>query len=587
MNVPPGGRKQRSAMKMNVKLRLAILFGRQPFAPIATALALAVLAVLATRVSACPFCSVESQTLTEETKGADVSVLATLVKDAPAAANPSDPNTGTATFRVAEVLHGQDLLKGAKQIGVVFFGDTSRDRVYLVNGIGKDKIDWTTPLPLSPAAVTYVKQLPTVPANGADRLVFFQDYLEHADPLLAQDAYDEFARAPYSELQDLKPRMKHDRVVKWVTDPEVSPSRRRLYLTMLGICGTKADVPMLEAMIASDFEAMKPALEGLTYTGLAMGGPIGLPIWIDSVQQDERRKKLGLDALVACYLILRGPDGLELVENRFLKNPKAEYTHIYSTIMALRFHGDQNTGVLPRERLLSAMRLLLKNPDFADQVILDLSRWEDWSVLDQLVQMFKTSDAKGYVRQPVVSYLTVASEQPGNIGTRAKAALAELEKLDPETVKTARSLMAFGALGRARGMATAASHANNASARSANTGNVAAALATDAKQGFAASAADDKTDPKTIPDPAAYQQQNPSTPTPAATPAKASTSIPAEAADASQKSANVSPTAADTPVSPASAAQPHYSPLVVAGVPLLAAGLLMGVYWLILRVGAI
>ena len=81
-----------------------------------------------------------------------------------------------------------------------------------------------------------------------------------------------------------------------------------------------------------------------------------MPVWIEEVQQDERRKKLGLDALVACYLILRGPDVMDVVENRFLKNPKAEYTHIYSTIMALRFHGDENTGVIPRERLLGAMR---------------------------------------------------------------------------------------------------------------------------------------------------------------------------------------------------------------------------------------
>src|SRR5215212_3184503 len=155
--------------------------------------------------------------------------------------------------------------------------------------------------------------------------------------------------------------------------------------------------------------------------------------------------------------------------------------------MALRFHGDENTGVLPKERLLSAMRLLLKNPDFADQVILDLSRWEDWSVLDRIVEMFKNSDAKGYVRQPVVSYLTVASEQPGDVGMRAKAAMAELEKLDPETVKTAKSLMAFGALGRARGMAT--------SANSGGTTTVAkpaiessTAVVNDPKQGFAASA---------------------------------------------------------------------------------------------------
>ena len=531
----------------------------------------AILIASAAGVWACPFCSVETQTLSEETRGADAVVLAKLVKEAPASANAADPNSGTATFQIVEVLHGQEALKGTKEIGVVFFGDSSREKMYLVNGIGKDKIDWTTPLPLSTAAVGYVKQLATVPQNGADRLTFFQEYLENADPLLAQDSYDEFARAPYTELKDLKPRMKHGRIVKWVQDPEVSPSRRRLYLTMLGISGSKADVPMLEAMIASDFETMKPALEQMSRTALVMGGPIGLPVWIDAVQQEERRKKLGLDALVACYLILRGPDGLELVENRFLKNPHAEYTHIYSTIMALRFHGDENTGVLPKERLLGSMRLLLNNPDFADQVILDLSRWEDWSVLDRIVEMFKNSDSKGYVRQPVVSYLTVASEQPGDVGTRAKAAMAELEKLDPETVKTARSLMAFGALGRARGMATAA-NSGVATAGAKPQAEKTSAVVNDAKQGFAASAIDDKVDAKQIPDPAGYGV--------AETVAKTDGTV-----GGADVKVNPPATEAASRGVGAPAVSAHLNPLLVAGAPL--AARLMGVYWLILRAGAV
>jgi hypothetical protein len=307
-----------------------------------------------------------------------------------------------------------------------------------------------------------------------------------------------------------------------------------------------------------------------------MGGPIGLPIWIDAVQQEERRKKLGLDALVACYLILRGPDGIDLIENRFLKNPHAEYTHIYSTIMALRFHGDQNTGVVPRERLLEAMRLLLDNPDFADQVILDLSRWEDWSVLDRLVEMFKNSDAKGYVRQPVVSYLTVASEQPGDVGKRAKAAMADLEKLDPETVKTARSLMAFGALGRARGAASAASAAAAAKPQASKDGKPAAALVTDLQQGFAASPSDDKADPKQIPDPAAYEQNEPQGT------AKTTATAPEQDTAAKTVSSVATPPVVNTQIVSA-----KMNPFLVAGVPLVAAGLLTGVYWLILRAGAV
>ena len=98
---------------------------------------------------------------------------------------------------------------------------------------------------------------------GIDRLAFFQEYLENEDPLLAQDAYDEFARAPYADVQALGPRMHHDKLVKWIADLEINPSRRRLYLTMLGVCGSKDDLPMLESMIVSDFDAMEPHLEQL------------------------------------------------------------------------------------------------------------------------------------------------------------------------------------------------------------------------------------------------------------------------------------------------------------------------------------
>lgn len=558
----------------------------------------AVLSFFATaNLHACPFCNVESKTLTEDTKSADAVVFAKLLKEAPPTADPADPNSGMATFQVVEVLKGKEALGEKKEIGVVFFGDTNRDKTYLITGTGKDKIDWTTPLPLSAAAIDYVKKLPTVAPAGSDRLVFFQDYLENADPLLAQDAYDEFARAPYAEVKQLKPKMKHDQIIKWVADPEVSPSRRRLYITMLGVCGSKDDLPLLESMIVSDFEAMKPALVGLVGTGLSMGGPSGMPLVIEAVQQNERRKKLGLDALVACYLILRGPDGLDVVENRFLKNPKAEYTHVYSTIMALRFHGDENTGVLPRERLLGAMRLLLDNADFADQVVLDLSRWEDWSVLDRLVGMFKNSDAKGYIRQPVVSYLTVASEQPGEVGTKAKAAIAELEKLDPETVKTARSLMAFGALGRARGVASAAgatatTTANNSGA-AAQQPTAATKPAADASQGFAASAADEKTDASQIPDPATFSANSDAakpTAVKSAGDANKAASGAADAKPASERKESVATeSASPKTLAPTTATgeTPKVHTMLMVGVPIAAAVLLMGIYWLILRAGAV
>ncbi len=534
--------------------------------------AVAVLVVAAANALACPFCSVETQTLSEESQAADAVVLAKLIEEAPPTQDaivgqPGDPDSGTATFEIVEVLRGQDLLAGAKEIKAVYFGEADRERVFRIVGLGADKPDWTTPLPLSPAAVDYVRKLPSVPPSGADRLAFFQEYLEHDDPLLAQDAYDEFARAPYADVQALGPRMHHDRLVNWISDMEISPSRRRLYLTMLGVCGSKDDLPLLESMIVSDYETIEPYWKQLVNCGVAMGGPVVVPGFVDLVEQSEKRKKLGLDALVACYLTLRGPEGLDLIDARFLKNPKAEYTYVYSTIMALRFHGDEDTGVVPRDRLLASMRLLLDNPDFADQVVLDLSRWEDWSVLERLVEMFNNADENGYIKQPVVTYLTVASEQPGTIGPQAAAALEELERLDPDTVKQARSLMAFGALGRAR------AGGNSAGAATAGGGKVAAADT----QAFAASAADEKADTADMPDPADFEER--------ADGLDASASVKERGAN-QQLTASRSAAPAAEAASPASP-QVEVRPALVVGVPLLAAALLMGLYWFILRAGAV
>jgi hypothetical protein len=553
--------------------------------------------VFGAAAAACPFCSIESQTLSEETQSSDAVVLARLVKEAPpvdeTSIDSSDPNSGTATFEIVEVLRGQELLTGVKEIRVVFFGESDRERMFLISGIGTERIDWTTPLPLSAEAVDYVRKLASVPAAGADRLAFFQQYLENEDPLLAQDSYDEFARAPYADVQALGPRMPHDRLVEWISNPQVTPSRRRLYLTMLGVCGSENDLPMLEALIGSDFQKMKPCLEQLVSVGTAMGGPSGLGMWVDLVDHDERRKKLGLDAMVACYLALRGPEGLDLIDERFLKNPKTEYTYFYSTIMALRFHGEEKSSPVPRERLLESMRLVLDNPEFAEQVIPDLARWEDWSVLDKLVSMYKSSDEHGYVRQPVVTYLTVASEQPGDVGPRATNALAELEELDPEGVKQARSLMAFGALARAR----AASADAAAAARPAETTTAAAATPVETTPADD-DAATESASASEFPDPSNFVKDDLALPENGVVQADQEQAIKTVAAETTSESANIAKVnnvAAATSGSPevassgtaSPAADVEFNRALVVGVPLAAAALLLGVYWLILRAGAL
>jgi len=360
-----------------------------------------------TPATACPFCSAVSQTFSEEIGSMDAVVIAELMKLPP----PAKPATGQANrevpkavFRVTQVVKGASYVKDQQVIETIYFGNGAKGKSFLLMSVDPPRLMWSTPLPLSDRARGYIPKLLALPKEGGDRLDFFQAYLEDADEMLARDAYDEFAKAPYQTVIALKERMNHDQLVSWIQNPDIPASRRRLYLTMLGVCGAQQDVPLLERMLKSD----------------------------------DRKVKAGLDAMIGCYLTLKGADGMPLIEELFLKNQDAEYADTYAAIMALRFHGSE-TDVIPRKRILEGLRYMLGRPQLADLVIPDLSRWKDWSVMGELVQLFKDADDKSsWVRVPVINYLRACPKQ------EAKDYINELEKIDPAAVKRANTFFPFG-----------------------------------------------------------------------------------------------------------------------------------------------
>jgi hypothetical protein len=355
------------------------------------------------QAAACPFCSASQMTLSEELKTNDAAVIIKLVHRPPEQSADAPIEASQCTFEVVEALKGEEHLArqpGAKkpyQIKILYFGDQALGTTFLAYGIDPANLAWGTPTVLGKPALDYVRKLPKLPDAGAERLTFFQNFFESEDPLLASDAYDEFAKAPYSDLVAIKEKMHREKLIKWIGDKNVSTSRRRLYLCMLSVCGTQEDIAFLEKMIRSE----------------------------------DRQTRTALDAMIGSYLTLKGPTGMPLVEDLFLKNAAAEYTDTYSAIMALRFIGTE-TSSIPRARLMEGLRHMLSRPKLADLVISDLTRWQDWSAMPRLVELFKTSDEQSsWVRVPVINYLR-ACPLP-----EAKTHLEELAKLDPEAVKRA------------------------------------------------------------------------------------------------------------------------------------------------------
>lgn len=560
-------------------------------------LVLTVLALVAGPLLACPYCTVEKATLTEEMDGSDVVVLAKLV-DAEGDAPPGgiiDPDTGKAKFRIEKVLLGEKLLGGAEQVEAVFFGEPIQGQTYLIRGIGAEELDWNIPVPLSDAAVKYVQEIRALPEKGPGRSQYFYDYLEHADPLLAQDSYDEFARTPYPDVVAIADKIDRDQLWQWIEDPQVSPSRRSLYFVMLGIVGDDQDVAKLERMMLADGRVLKATAEASAAMSLGLGGGITLPILPEMVAMQQRQKQLGFNAMVGCYLKLTGADGLDRLDEEFLQDPTEDPTKVYGLLLALRFLAEE-TDEVSMDRLKQSMRLVLEKPDFAEQAVRDLSRWQDWTVLDRLVTMFSEADPKTYVKEPIVAYLDQASQQDGEVGQRATEALEKIEKLEPETVKRARSLMSFGFLGFARAGSRPPDQApplNSPNEAESEAENTAEPLPTETVEQVAVSAdTEDTTEQPTDNEPA----ESDSAVDVATDEAPVTTLVAKAATDETDDTDNIDetlePAASEsettqpaTTVAEAEALEKEFDPALVMGIPLAAAALMIALVWLVLRSG--
>lgn len=388
-----------------------------PFQRLLTLSLVLVVGVVPGLARACPFCSAVSLTFSQEIDQSAAAVVARLVTPPPASAlGPlADGPLPKGIFEVDQVLKGADLVEQravgqATQIEAILLEDKPVGSLFLILGIEPPELIWSSPIAINERVVDYLLELPALPEGGPDRLAFFQEHLEDADAILARDAYDEFAVAPYDDVLGLKDRMDAAKLLQWIRDPDVQANRRRLYATMLGVCGTEEDAAAI-ATILEDHQG-------------------------DEINPDVRT---GLDALIACYVTLRGGEGLDLVDRLFLERGDRDvpFTETYAAVMALRFLGEESE-IVPRERVLASLRLLLAEPKLADLVIADLARWQDWSVVDTLTTLFVDAGTDNiFVREPVVNYLR-ACPLP-----EAAEALARCEEVDPEAVRRAATLAGF------------------------------------------------------------------------------------------------------------------------------------------------
>lgn len=361
-------------------------------------------------LTACPFCSAPSLTLTEQLSQSDVAVLAQWTE----AEKGTLEKAGKTVFEVKEIVRqsDKDKLKAGDQITINRHRPGKKGNLFLLLGTKGAEVDWGDPIEVTETSFHYISQAPAPEEKTSKRLKYFLKFLEYPDQMISNDAYAEFANAPYEEITPLSKDMPREKIRKWLIDPDTPVTRIGLYGLLLGLCGTGEDVSFMEKKI----------------------------------NEPTKEFRLGIDGVISGYLLLTGSDGLDKIDETKFVPKDVAFSETYAAMQALRFMWTYGDGRIDKERLRKSMRLLLDRPELTDLVVADLARWDDWSVIDRLMGMYGTGDYDiPSIKRAIVRYLLVASKGKNKKGVGPDAATAEkakklLDKLrqeDPKTVKSA------------------------------------------------------------------------------------------------------------------------------------------------------
>ena len=146
------------------------------------------------------FAAPVSLTFSEEIANSQVAVIAKLVEPPPQAgrrraqARSTWPRPSSKSSRSSRAK--KSWARTEDRNGV--FRRSPVGTTFLIMGIDPPAINWGTPIAITERGQAYMAKSIELPKEGADRLAFFQDYLEDSDEMLARDAYDEFAKTPYA-----------------------------------------------------------------------------------------------------------------------------------------------------------------------------------------------------------------------------------------------------------------------------------------------------------------------------------------------------------------------------------------------------
>ena len=357
-------------------------------------------ALVAVPAGACPFCSGQGQTLTDEVGTASMVIYGQL-------ANANEGNE-TTDLKIEAVVKDHAYLRGKKVVTLSRYvppaeGDQYRYLVFC--DFFKEKLDPYRGLAVKKGSdmPAYLKgALELKDAKMEKKLKFFFQYLDNEDAEISNDAYKFFANTDYRDYRETFKSLPAAKVIKWLRAKDTPSFRYGLYASMLGHCGKPEDAKVLRAML----------------------------------EDPEKKATSGVDGLLAGYVMLQPKEGWQYVRG-ILKDKSKEFLMRYAALRTVRFLWEYRPDLVAKKELAMGVAQLLSQDDIADLAVEDLRKWGVWNLTDRVLDLQKTEAYK----TPIVrrSVLRFALSCPAN--KAAAAYVAEQRKKDPTAVRDAEELL--------------------------------------------------------------------------------------------------------------------------------------------------
>jgi hypothetical protein len=237
----------------------------------------------------------------------------------------------------------------------------------------------------------------------AKRLRYCFDYLNSTDPAVAIDAYHEFQKADYADLQAVAKNLPPQTIVGWLGDPKTPSFRRPLYAFLLGHCGNpKTHGDILRAIL----------------------------------DDPKIRESTGVEGVMTGYVMLQPQEGWKFLKE-ILQTEKAEqFNERYWALNTLRFFWSTRPDVLSKQQLLQGMDMALAAPDIADFAIDDLRTWKQWDKTGKILDLFKIPSHDNPVIDRAILRFALSNKTP-----RTDAFVAAQRKRDPVWVSDTEELL--------------------------------------------------------------------------------------------------------------------------------------------------